>query len=45
MADFGGAADLEAFRTEVRNWVAANFPAELKGKPSPMMREERDSGA
>jgi alkylation response protein AidB-like acyl-CoA dehydrogenase len=40
MADFGG-PDLEAFRAEVRDWVAANFPAELKGKPSPMMREER----
>src|ERR1700754_2245506 len=44
MADFGGAQDLEAFRNEVRAWVAANFPAELKGKPSPMMREERDKG-
>jgi alkylation response protein AidB-like acyl-CoA dehydrogenase len=42
MADFGGAQDLEAFRAEVREWVTANFPAELKGKPSPMMREERD---
>jgi len=40
MADFGG-GDLDAFRTEVRDWVAANFPASLKGKPNPMMREER----
>jgi len=40
MADFGG-ADLEAFRTEVRDWISANFPASLKGKPNPMMREER----
>jgi alkylation response protein AidB-like acyl-CoA dehydrogenase len=40
MADFGG-QDLEAFRAEVREWIAANFPAALKGKPNPMMREER----
>ena len=39
MADFGG--DLDAFRGEVRSWVEANFPASLKGKPNPMMREER----
>ncbi|PZQ64090.1 MAG: acyl-CoA dehydrogenase [Phenylobacterium zucineum] len=42
MADFGG-TDLEAFRAEVRSWVEANFPASLKGKPNPMMREERGS--
>jgi alkylation response protein AidB-like acyl-CoA dehydrogenase len=41
MADFGG-GDLEAFRAEVRDWIAENFPASLKGKPNPMMREERD---
>jgi alkylation response protein AidB-like acyl-CoA dehydrogenase len=29
MADFGG-ADLEAFRTDVRAWLAANYPSELK---------------
>ena len=40
MADFGG-ENIEAFRAEVRSWVEANFPAELKGKPNPMMREER----
>src|SRR5579863_4367805 len=28
MADFGG--DLDAFRAEVRGWIAANYPAELK---------------
>jgi alkylation response protein AidB-like acyl-CoA dehydrogenase len=39
MADFGG--DIDAFRTEVRSWVEANFPAALKGRPNPMMREER----
>jgi alkylation response protein AidB-like acyl-CoA dehydrogenase len=39
MADFGG-GDLEAFRAEARQWIEANFPAELKGKPNPMMREE-----
>ena len=42
MADFGG-TDLEAFRGEVRTWVAENFPAALKGKPNPMAREERGS--
>jgi alkylation response protein AidB-like acyl-CoA dehydrogenase len=41
MADFGG-TDLEAFRGEVREWIAANFPAALKGRPNPMMREERN---
>jgi alkylation response protein AidB-like acyl-CoA dehydrogenase len=40
MADFGG-NDLEAFRAEAREWIGANFPASLKGKPNPMMREER----
>jgi hypothetical protein len=40
MADFGG-GDPEAFRKEVREWVDANFPAELKSRPNPMMREER----
>lgn len=40
MADFGG-SDLEAFRTEVRDWISANFPASLKGQGNPMMREER----
>ena len=39
MADFGG--DIETFRTEAREWITGNFPAELKGKPHPMMREER----
>jgi len=39
MADFGG-TDLEAFRGEAKGWIEANFPAELKGKPNPMMREE-----
>jgi alkylation response protein AidB-like acyl-CoA dehydrogenase len=29
MADFGG--ELDAFRTEVRDWLKANYPAELKG--------------
>ncbi|MDB5419051.1 MAG: acyl-CoA dehydrogenase [Phenylobacterium sp.] len=40
MADFGG-SDLEEFRTEVRDWISANFPASLKGQGNPMMREER----
>jgi len=29
MADFGG-TDLDAFRTETRAWLAANYPAELR---------------
>jgi len=29
MADFGG-AELETFRSEVRDWLTANYPAELK---------------
>jgi alkylation response protein AidB-like acyl-CoA dehydrogenase len=40
MADFGG-TDLDAFRAEARGWIEANFPAALKGRPNPMMREER----
>ncbi|MBX3484359.1 acyl-CoA dehydrogenase family protein [Phenylobacterium sp.] len=40
MADFGG-TDLDAFRKEVREWVEANFPASLKGKPNPMTGEGR----
>ena len=42
MADFGG-SDLEALRSEARAWIEANFPAELKGRPNPMMREERST--
>ena len=42
MADFGG-TDLEALRSEARAWIEANFPAELKGRPNPMMREERST--
>ncbi|MDB5419049.1 MAG: acyl-CoA dehydrogenase [Phenylobacterium sp.] len=30
MADFGG-ADLEAFRSDVRSWLEANYPPELRG--------------
>ncbi|HSZ52651.1 MAG TPA: acyl-CoA dehydrogenase family protein, partial [Caulobacteraceae bacterium] len=29
MADFGG-TELEAFRAEVREWLAQNYPAELR---------------
>ncbi len=39
MADFGG-GDLEAFRSEARAWIEANFPKALKGAPNPMMRED-----
>ncbi|MBX3484360.1 acyl-CoA dehydrogenase family protein [Phenylobacterium sp.] len=38
MADFGG-PDLTAFRTEVRSWLSANFPAALAGKGAPEGRE------
>ncbi|MGH7023800.1 MAG: acyl-CoA dehydrogenase family protein [Caulobacteraceae bacterium] len=31
MADFGG-AELDGFRAEVRDWIAENYPPELKGK-------------
>ena len=41
MADFGG-SELDAFRTEVRDWVAANFPPSLKGK-GPAIGPERAS--
>jgi len=35
MADFGG--DIDAFRTEVRDWMEANYPAELRnGGEAPM---------
>ena len=34
MADFGGDTDLEAFRSEAKAWLEANFPASLKGKSS-----------
>ncbi|WP_293676258.1 acyl-CoA dehydrogenase family protein [uncultured Phenylobacterium sp.] len=40
MADFGG-TDLEAFRKEVREWVAQNFPASLKGAGVSALTEER----
>jgi alkylation response protein AidB-like acyl-CoA dehydrogenase len=39
MADFGG-SDLDAFRTEVREFIAKAFPASLKGK-GPAIGEER----
>ncbi|MFZ5721316.1 MAG: acyl-CoA dehydrogenase family protein [Pseudomonadota bacterium] len=38
MADFGG-SDLAAFRAEVRDFIAAHFPAALKGKAAPEGRE------
>ena len=42
MADFG-ATDTEAFRSEARTWLEANFPPSLKGKGGMMMREERST--
>src|SRR5690606_37465779 len=37
--DFGGQADLEAFRAEARAWLEANFPKSLAGKAS-LVRHE-----
>src|SRR5580692_5457822 len=37
MADFGG--DLDAFRSEARDWLAANFPASLKGRGAMMYQD------
>ena len=34
MADFGGAAELEAFRAEAREWLEANFPKSLTEDPN-----------
>jgi alkylation response protein AidB-like acyl-CoA dehydrogenase len=41
MADFGG-VDLDAFRTEAREWLEANFPPALKGKGGMMFVEGRE---
>ena len=38
MADFG-ADNLEAFRTEVRAWLEANYPAELRDPKTPVDEE------
>ena len=35
MADFGG--DVEAFRAEVRAWLDANFPEDLRRDPAQQM--------
>ena len=37
MADFGG--DLDAFRSEARDWLEANFPASLKGRGAMMYQD------
>jgi alkylation response protein AidB-like acyl-CoA dehydrogenase len=39
MADFG-AADLDAFRTEAREWLEANFPPSLRGRGAMMFTED-----
>jgi alkylation response protein AidB-like acyl-CoA dehydrogenase len=39
MADFGADVDLEAFRTEARTWLEANFPPSLKGQAMAGMAE------
>ena len=38
MADFGG-SDLEGFRAEAREWLAANFPKSLAGKGEKIMSD------
>jgi alkylation response protein AidB-like acyl-CoA dehydrogenase len=43
MADFGGGADLEAFRKEARSWLEANFPRELRNEPD-MTVEQMEGG-
>ena len=35
MADFG-ATELEAFRTEARDWLEANYPQSLRNDPAPL---------
>jgi alkylation response protein AidB-like acyl-CoA dehydrogenase len=42
MADFGG-ADLDTFRTEARDWLAANFPRSLSGQALAMAGPEERS--
>jgi alkylation response protein AidB-like acyl-CoA dehydrogenase len=42
MADFGG-AELDAFRIEAREWLAANFPQSLRGKAPAMEGPEERS--
>ena len=39
MADSAGDVDLDAFRAEAKAWLAANFPASLKGKAGIAMSE------
>ena len=33
MADTAGGLELETFRTEAKDWLEANFPASLRGRP------------
>ncbi|MDZ4373363.1 MAG: acyl-CoA dehydrogenase family protein [Phenylobacterium sp.] len=40
MADFGGET-LEAFRTEARDWLAANFPPSLRDDPAAQLAKLR----
>ena len=44
MADFGTDLELEDFRGEVRAWLAANFPASLKGKAALATAERSSAG-
>ena len=42
MADSTGDIELDAFRAEARDWVAANFPASLRGKAGLAMAQLDD---
>lgn len=42
MSDHDG-LNLEAFRTEVRDWIAAHFPAALKGHSAPLVSDLLDA--
>ena len=43
MADFGP-TDLDTFRAEARDWLAANFPPALKGRGGVMTGEASAPG-
>ena len=41
--DDAPAADLSAFREEVRRWIAGHFPPSLKGRQAPLVSEPLDA--
>jgi len=44
MADSSGDIELDAFRAEARDWIAANFPVSLRGKGAQAMAQVEDGG-